>query len=68
MISDVLFDAVMEIEQYLENRIYNDTYEGETREEINKLVLDMKRMICKLDCPNSPTDADIQKAKESVKH
>lgn len=68
MISDVLFDAILGIEHHLESQTFSKDYPGEIREEIDKLVLDMKRVVCKLDRVGSSMDADIQQAKESVKH
>ena len=37
MISDVLSDAVIAIDEYLDNPIFNDIYTGEIRKEIDNL-------------------------------
>jgi ribosomal protein L30E len=49
VISDVLFDAVAEIDAYLKSPVYTGVYQGETREAIEALREAMARMVLVLD-------------------
>ena len=58
MISDVLSDAVSQIDCYLENPSFDGCYEGEIRQELLTLREAMDAMRAKLDTP--PTAAEIE--------
>lgn len=51
MISDVLFEAVEEIDGYLADPVYKDMYAGELRDRILKLRDDMNALRAELDTP-----------------
>ncbi len=53
MISDALFDAVKRVDHYLNNPIFDHTYEGELRERVIKLRNEMEAMVVELDTPPS---------------
>jgi hypothetical protein len=51
MISDALSDAITDIDWYLNNPTYPNTYSGSLRERILKLRNDMGEMLRELDTP-----------------
>lgn len=59
MISDVLSDAVYDIDTYLKNPMYEKTYSGKLREDIVKLRNDMDALRVKLDAPPSTQSNEV---------
>jgi hypothetical protein len=51
MISDVLSDASADIKEYLDNPVYDEWYDHETRDEIEAVVAAMDALRHKLDAP-----------------
>ena len=51
MISDILFDANAHIQSYLDDPIYAETYAGELRAEIERVMAVMESLRQKLDQP-----------------
>ena len=49
MISDVLADAHEQIRQYLDDPEWDDVYQGELREEIERVAGEIDRLRVKLD-------------------
>jgi hypothetical protein len=51
MIADVLADAHQQIQSYLDDPIYAETYSGELRAEIERVMAAMESLRQKLDRP-----------------
>jgi len=51
MISDVLADAIVEMDDYLSNRLYDDTYTGDLRTRILQVRAEMELLRIELDAP-----------------
>jgi hypothetical protein len=57
MISDVLSDAIDEIQRYLNDPAFSRVYSGDLRDEIKRVIEQMERLRAKLDrlpAPGSP--------------
>jgi len=60
MISDVLHEAVSEMDRYLNDPVFSDTYEGMMRKELLALRTQMDLMRQRLDTPpDRTTQRDI---------
>jgi hypothetical protein len=57
MISDVLFDAVQDIDRYLSDPVFNETYQGSLRTRILLVRHAMDDLREELDTP--PQDSDV---------
>jgi hypothetical protein len=51
MISDVLYEAVLELDHYLTDPFYDDWYKGKLREQIIKLRDEARYIVSVLDTP-----------------
>ena len=51
MIEDTLAEAIDEIDQYLANHSFDDTYTGELRNQVIAVRLAMERLVCAHACP-----------------
>ena len=49
MISDVLFDAINDLNYYLNEPAFADTYTPETRAKVQKLIEEMQPILAELD-------------------
>lgn len=59
MVSDVLFEASTQIQYYLSNPTFADTYVGDIRSKIARLVQDMDSLRQELDTPSAPAVAEL---------
>jgi len=51
MISDVLFEMTNDLDHYLNDSLWDDTYTGDLRERILKLRDEAKQLLTELDTP-----------------
>ena len=57
VISDVLADALDRIREYLDDPVYATMYDGELRNDIERVVQQMERLRVELDRPPAPGSA-----------
>ena len=54
MISDVLSDAIAEIQRYLNDPVFSSVYPRNLRDEIERVVEQMEKLRAELDRPPAP--------------